>query len=334
MKVAVIGCGYWGRNLVRNFHELGALAVVADATPAGRALARSIAPGVTTTDDVEEVLQSSVDGIVIATPAETHHALVGQALNAGKDVFVEKPLALTYEQGVELLDRANAAERMLMVGHVLEYHPAIRVLDEMVHSGELGRLQYMYSTRLSLGKVRREENILWSFAPHDVAIMLRFAGHLPLQVAACGGSYLQPNIADVTVTNLLFPDGVRAHIHVSWLHPFKEQRLVIVGSRRMATFDDVAKQLLVYDQRVEFRDGEAVPIKGAGQPVAFASDEPLKLECMAFLDAIATRRPPRTDGASGVRVLEVLGAAQQSLERHGEPTSLPHQSRATSTSLR
>jgi len=328
MKIAVIGCGYWGRNLVRNFHQLGVLAAVVDATPAGRALAQSIAPGVVTTADVQDALQSSMDGIVIATPAETHHELVSRALKAGKDVFVEKPLALTYEQGMALLDSSNAAGRILMVGHVLEYHPAIRALDDLVHSGELGQLQYMYSTRLSLGKIRREENILWSFAPHDVAIMLRFAGHLPLQVSACGGSYLQPNIADVTVTNLLFPDGVRAHIHVSWLHPFKEQRLVIVGSRRMATFDDVAKQLLVYDQRVEFKDGEAVPIKGAGQSVAFAPDEPLRLECMAFLDAIATRRPPRTDGESGVRVLKVLGAAQRSLEMNGEPTALPHESHA------
>ena len=244
MKIAVIGCGYWGRNLVRNFHQLGALAAVVDAAPAGRVLAQSIAPGVVTTADVQDVLQSSMDGIVIATPAETHNELASLALKAGKDVFVEKPLALTYEQGIALLDNSNEAGRILMVGHVLEYHPAIRVLDDLVQSGELGRLHYMYSTRLSLGKIRREENILWSFAPHDVAIMLRFAGHLPLQVSACGGSYLQANIADVTVTNLLFPDGVRAHIHVSWLHPFKEQRMVIVGSRRMATFDDVTKQLL------------------------------------------------------------------------------------------
>jgi predicted dehydrogenase len=322
MKIAVIGCGYWGRNLVRNFHQLGALAAVVDTTQAGRELAQSIAPGVVTTAAVQDVIQSSMDGIVIATPAETHNELVSQALNAGKDVFVEKPLALTYEQGLELLDISVSADRILMVGHVLEYHPAIRALDDLVQSGELGRLQYMYSTRLSLGKIRREENILWSFAPHDVAIMLRFAGQMPLLVSACGGSYLQPNIADVTVTNLLFPGGIRAHIHVSWLHPFKEQRLVIVGDRRMATFDDVAKQLLMYDQRVEFRDGEAVPIKGAGQPVPFEPAEPLKLECMAFLDAIATRRPPRTDGASGVRVLKVLGAAQRSLERDGEPIAL------------
>lgn len=322
MKIAVIGCGYWGRNLVRNFHQLGALAAVVDTTRAGRELAQTIAPGITTSEDVEDVFRSSVDGVAIATPAETHFELAARALASGKDVFVEKPLALRHEQGLALIDRSRATARVLMVGHVLEYHPAIRALDDLVQSGELGRLQYMYSTRLSLGKIRREENILWSFAPHDIAIMLRFAGHQPLEVSACGGSYLQPNIADVTVTNLLFPDGVRAHIHVSWLHPFKEQRLVIVGSRRMATFDDVAKQLMTYDQRVEFRDGEPVPIKGTGQSIPFAHDEPLTLECLAFLESIRTRRPPRTDGASGVRVLEVLDAAQRSLEAHGRPTAL------------
>ena len=164
----------------------------------------------------------------------------------------------------------------------------------------------MYSNRVSLGKVRREENILWSFAPHDVAVMLRLMGSLPFQVAAYGGSYVQPNIADVTVTHLLFDNGVRAHIHVSWLHPFKEQRLVVVGSRQMASFDDVAKRLVLYDQRVELQEGAPVPVQGPGEEVPFAREEPLRLECQAFLEALATRRPPITDGRSGLRVLQVL----------------------------
>ena len=181
----------------------------------------------------------------------------------------------------------------------------------------------MYSNRVSLGKVRREENILWSFAPHDVAVMLRLMGSLPFQVAVYGGSYVQPNIADVTVTHLLFDNGVRAHIHVSWLHPFKEQRLVVVGSRQMASFDDVAKRLVLYDQRVELQEGEPVPVQGPGEEVPFASEEPLRLECEAFLETLATRRPPTTDGRSGLRVLQVLQAAQRSLVMNGEPVPLP-----------
>jgi predicted dehydrogenase len=243
-------------------------------------------------------------------------------LEAGKDVLVEKPLALTYEQGAHLVRLAEDNARVLMVGHVLEYHPAIRRLLELVHAGELGKVQYIYSNRLSLGKIRREENILWSFAPHDVAVILRLMGSLPFQVIACGGSYLQPNIADVTVTHLLFDNGVRAHIHVSWLHPFKEQRLVVVGSKKMASFDDVAKQLVLYDQRVELQAGQPVPIKGKGEAVAFDSSEPLRLECQAFLDAITTRQAPLTDGTSGLRVLNVLQAAQRSLVMNGEPVAL------------
>ena len=322
-QLAVIGCGYWGKNLVRNFRELEALSMVCDATPANRGLAAEIAPNVEVVSDINTVLAASeVKGVVIATPAETHFEIAKQALQAGKDVLVEKPLALTYEQGAHLVRIAEDKKLILMVGHVLEYHPAIQRLLELVRAGELGKVQYIYSNRLSLGKIRREENILWSFAPHDVAVILRLMGSLPFQVIACGGSYLQPNIADVTVTNLLFDNGVRAHIHVSWLHPFKEQRLIVIGSRKMASFDDVAKQLVLYDQRVELHTGEPVPIKGDGELVAFDSSEPLRLECRAFLDAIETRRPPLTDGYSGLSVLAVLQAAQRSLVMNGDPVAL------------
>jgi predicted dehydrogenase len=321
-QVAVIGCGYWGKNLVRNFAQIGSLATVCDATPQGRETAREIAPEAAVVPDVRTVLASGVQGVVIATPAETHFDLTAQALEAGKDVMAEKPLALTYEQGAALVRLAEERGRILMVGHVLEYHPAVVRLHRLVQAGELGKVQYIYSNRLSLGKVRREENILWSFAPHDVAVILRLMDSMPLQVAACGGSYLQPNIADVTVTNLLFDSGVRAHIHVSWLHPFKEQRLVVIGSRKMASFDDVAKKLVLYDQRVDIKEGQPVPVKGAGEEVPFAADEPLRLECQAFLDAIESRTPPLTDGRSGLRVLEVLGAAQRSLTLNGEPVTL------------
>lgn len=321
-RVAVIGCGYWGKNLVRNFNQLGSLSLVADVTEAGRQSAAGIAPGVPVAEELQAALDSDAQGVVVSTPAETHFELVRQALRGGKDVFVEKPLALRPEEGAELVRLAEANGRILMVGHVLEYHPAIVRLNELLHSGELGKVHYIYSNRLSLGKVRREENILWSFAPHDVAIILRLVGSMPLQVVATGGAYVQPNIADVTVTSLLFDNGVRAHIHVSWLHPFKEQRLVVIGSRKMASFDDVAKQLVLYDQRVEVEKGQPVPIKGEGEQVEFAKDEPLRLECQAFLNAIATRVPPLTDGGSGQRALQVLGAAQRSLMLNGEPVTL------------
>ena len=323
VRVAVVGCGYWGKNLVRNFHRLGALAAVCDATPAGREAAAAAAPGVPVGADLGDVLRSDVPALVVATPAETHYDVVKRALAAGKDVFVEKPLALTYDQGSALVQLAEERGRILMVGHVLEYHPAVVKMLELVRSGELGKVRYVSSNRLNLGKVRREENILWSFAPHDIAITLRLMGTMPFQIAAFGGSYVQPNIADVTVTHLLFDNGVRAHIYVSWLHPFKEQRLVIVGSKKMASYDDVSKRLVLYDQRVELREGEPVPVKGEGEDVSFPGDEPLLLECRAFVEAVASRRPPVTDGASGLRVLQVLQAAQRSLVMNGEPVTLP-----------
>jgi len=320
---AVVGCGYWGKNLVRNLRDLGALAMVCDPAEPGRVLAAELAPQARIVGEYAEVLRTNLPAVVIATPAETHFDLARQALEAGKDVFVEKPLALTYEQGAELLRLAREGDRVLMVGHVLEYHPGVLRLLELVRDGELGEVRYVYSHRLSLGKVRREENILWSFAPHDIAVILRLMGSMPFEVVACGGSYVQPNIADVTVTHLLFDNGVRAHLHVSWLHPFKEQRLVVVGSRKMASFDDVAKQLVLYDQRVDLENGEPIPVKGEGEEVAFPDDEPLRCECQAFLDAIRTRRPPVTDGESGLRVLKVLQAAQRSLVMNGEPVTLP-----------
>ena len=322
-SVAVVGCGYWGKNLVRNMHQLGALKMVCDATDVGRQRAREISPQTGCVTDLSQVLASSVQGVMIATPAETHYELVLRALDAGKDVFCEKPLALTHKQGREMVKAAGRAGRVLMVGHVLEYHPAVVRMAQLVHEGALGKIRYIYSNRLSLGKVRREENALWSFAPHDISVILRLVGAMPFQVVACGGSYVQPNIADVTVTQLLFDNGVRAHIFVSWLHPFKEQRLVVVGSRKMASFDDVAKKLVLYDQRVEVEKGQPVPIKGDGEEIAFANDEPLRLECQAFLSAMKSRIPPLTDGPSGVRVLKVLQSAQRSLVMNGTPVALP-----------
>ena len=323
--MAVIGCGHWGKNLVRHFAQIGCLQMVCDVAHSGRRTAAELAPDVEVVSSSEEVLRSNLSAVVIATPAETHYELARRALESGKDVLVEKPLALTYDQGVDLVKFAEDCRRILMVGHVLEYHPAMVRLRELIRDGELGKLCYISSNRLNLGMVRREENILWSFAPHDIAIILRLMGSMPFQVAAHGGSYVQANIADVTVTHLLFDNGVRAHIYVSWLHPYKEQRLVIIGSKKMASFDDVSKQLVLYDQRVELKEGQPIPIRGEGEVVGFADAEPLLLECRAFLDAIITRQPPLTDGRSGQRVLQVLQAAQRSLIMNGEPITLPQE---------
>lgn len=320
--VAVIGCGAWGRNLIRNFAQLGRLVMVCDAAEAPRQLAGQLAPGCAVVAEVDAVFGAPVPAVVIATPAETHYALARQALLAGKDVLCEKPLALTYEEGAELVRVAQRHERILMVGHVLEYHPAISRLRDLLNADVLGKVYYLYSNRLSLGKVRREENILWSFAPHDIAILLRLMGDLPYQVAAHGASYLQPPIVDVTVTHLWFENGVQAHIHVSWLHPFKEHRLVVIGSRRMACFDDVAKKLIVYDQPVALRDGEPISSKGEGREISYAPEEPLRRECEAFLVSLESRQPPLTDGTSALGVLRVLEAAQGSLAEHGQPVEL------------
>jgi predicted dehydrogenase len=319
-NVAVVGCGYWGKNLVRNMHNLGALRAVVEAQAEGRASAERLAPGISVFEKLEDALKlAEVQGILIATPAQTHFEVARLALEAGKDAFVEKPLTLEVASSRELVRCAQKANRLLMVGHLLEYHPAILKLRDLVQAGELGRVQYIVSNRLNLGKVRTEENALWSFAPHDISVILRLVGGMPFEVVATGGCYLQPNVADVSVTQLLFDSGVRAHIFVSWLHPFKEQRLIVIGSRRMASYDDVSKELMLYDQRVDWQAGQPIPVRGEGTRIAFSADEPLTRECQHFLDCIATRREPLTTGENGVRVLQILHAAQRSLITNGQP---------------
>lgn len=318
--IAVLGCGGWGKNIVRTVNSLGCLRSVVDPTEAGRETAVSLAPEAKVFDGLEPVLSDPVvKGVMIATPAETHFKLAKAALEAGKDVYVEKPLTIDVDEARQLVEMADRAGRILMVGHLLEYHPAILKLHELIKSGELGKIRYLISNRLNLGKIRTEENALWSFAPHDIAVIIRLVGAMPFEVVATGGSYLTPNIADVTVTQLLFDNGVRSHIFVSWLHPFKEQKLVVVGSRKMASFDDVAKELVLYDQHVDWREGQPIPVRGEGTLVDFPPAEPLKEECRHFLDRMENRRPPRTDGLNGLRVLQILHAAQRSLITNGHP---------------
>ena len=325
-NVALVGCGYWGKNLCRNFHAFGALSFVVDATENGQTTARSIAPDAQITDSLDDVLRNDqVRGVALATPAETHAELAIQAMQAGKDVFVEKPMALTLEDAEKMKKVAEETGRILMVGHLLEYHPAVLKLVEMIASGELGKINYIYSNRLNFGKVRTEENALWSFAPHDVAVILRLMGQAPVEVSACGGSYLTNGVADTTMSNMSFLNESRAHIFVSWLHPFKEQRLVVVGDKKMATFNDVApfgEKLQLYPQNVEF-DGP-IPIlkKEDAKFVEHANTEPLREECKHFLECIQSRNQPLTNAQSGIDVLKVLHASQQSIEQNGVPISL------------
>jgi len=316
-NVAVIGSGYWGKNLVRNFANLGALSVICDShVETLRALAEQYPESRTMTSYAEVLRDDSIQGVAIATPAETHRIMVQEALLAGKDVFVEKPLCLSVSQGQALVDLAHERGRILMVGHLLWYHPAILKLKELIDSGELGRIQYIYSNRLNLGKIRREENILWSFAPHDISVILGLLGETPYAVTAQGGNYLHEQIADTTVTLLSFPSGVKAHIFVSWLHPFKEQKLVVVGDRKMAVFDDVEKKdkLLLYPHSIQWKGQVPIANRADAQPVELATSEPLHEECLHFLESVRTRRRPRTDGEEGLRVLAVLQQSQAALE--------------------
>jgi UDP-2-acetamido-3-amino-2,3-dideoxy-glucuronate N-acetyltransferase len=320
--IGLAGCGYWGRNLARNLFQMGHLAAVCDSDARARREAKAAYRGVRAMADFDELLDDpDVRAVAVATPAALHYELTRKALAAGKDVFVEKPLALRVEEAEDLVERARRRKRILMVGHILEYHPAVLKLKELVDAGELGEIHYAYSNRLNLGKVRKEENILWSFAPHDISALLLLIGAMPEWAATSAQHYLQPQVADVTMTCLSFPGKPRAHIFVSWLHPFKEQKLVVIGSRKMALFDDVAKEgkLKIFDKGIEWHDGQPVTRQTAESTLFFPEGEPLLEELKHFVDCVRTRRPPRTDGANGLRVLRVLDACQRSIEAGGQP---------------
>ena len=325
VNICVTGCGHWGKNLARNFHEIGHLYAVCEANDRLLDAFRTQYPNAKSYRRYEDALADpEMHAVVLATPAE-HHARMGlAALHAGKDLFVEKPLALEWQDGKALVDTASQRNRILMVGHLLRYHPAVLRIQELLGEGTLGKIEYIYSNRLSMGKIRREENALWSFAPHDISVIRALFGQDPIQVTATGGAYLQPNIADVTVSNLLFDYGTRAHIFVSWLHPYKEQRLVVIGSKQMIVFEDTRPEhkLMTFDKRIEVINGAMEAGKTHGVPVSFAPDEPLRLECQHFVDCVQNRTTPRTPGEEGVAVLQVLQACQRSLQMNGEPVQM------------
>src|SRR5437667_1167285 len=315
INVAVVGVGYWGRNLVRNFHQLGSLATLCDAERSVEESCRYEYDNVRFCREFSEVISdSSIDAVALATPAVTHYEMARAALEAGKDVLVEKPLAIDVMHGEALVKLAAAKGRVLMVGHILQYHPAILRLQRLIRDGALGKISYLYSNRLNIGKIRTEENILWSFAPHDISVMLALLNEMPTRVTCQGGAYLNHDITDVTLSHFEFPSGVQAHIFVSWLHPIKEQRLVVVGSEKMAVFDDTADhKLVLYPHKVEWKNRIPTAVKANGEIVALDRREPLRAECQHFLDCVASRTAPVSDGKEGLRVLRVLEVWQRAL---------------------
>lgn len=323
-SVLLVGAGYWGKNLARNFHALGALHTLCDTNESLLDHYQKLYPDVALTSNYTAALENPlISKVVIAAPAFMHYNLAKQALLAGKDVYVEKPLCMNSGEGEELIKLADQRGLLLMVGHLLQYHPCVRRLQELVGRGELGQLQYIVSNRLNLGSYRTEENALWNFAPHDVSVILSLCGHqLPEQVRCVGAAYLSPGVADTTMTTLRFPGNLRAHIYVSWLNPFKEQKLVVVGSAGMVVFDDTkpwGEKLLLYRNHVTWSNGK-IPLanKVEAESIDPPESEPLREECTHFLKCCQERIKPITDGQEGLRVLKVLQAAQASANEDGE----------------
>lgn len=324
-NIGLVGAGGWGRNHARVLHELGRLKVVCDLDPARRIDAET-QYGVTTTARFEDVLSSGVDAVVLASPAAVHAEMALAAIDAGKHVLVEKPLALSQADARKVGEAAESAGLTLMVDHVLEYHPAVQRLHDLVHDGELGRIRYVSSHRLNFGRVRIEEDALWSFAPHDLSMMVNILGGMPQTVSCQGGAYLSQDVADVTLMNLEWAGGIRGYVFVSWLHPFKEHRFVVVGDRQMAVFDDTlpwGEKLQLFPHRVDWLDGR-VPVaqKAEAVPVPLEQAEPLKEAHRHFLSCIENGTPPRTGAENGTAVVELLEAGRHSLVNDGAAVSI------------
>jgi predicted dehydrogenase len=323
VRIGVAGLGYWGPNLARNFHALEASELVwcCDPDEAARERTASIVPGARMTARVEDLLEDeSLDAIALATPVPTHAALAQRVLEAGKHCFVEKPLAQSSSDAANVALAASASGRTLMVGHLLEYHPAVRKLKDLVDKGELGEIHYIYGNRVNLGKVRADENALWSLGAHDVSVLLYLVDEEPVELAARGECYVRAGVEDVVFCFLRFPSGISAHLHLSWLDPHKERRFTVVGSQRMATFDDMAAEgkLTIYDKGVDEDTrsyGEYITRSGDIYSPRIPNAEPLRLECEHFIESVRNRATPLSDGRSGLRVVRVLEGLQEELER-------------------
>jgi predicted dehydrogenase len=322
VQVGVVGLGYWGPNLARNFDRLpGAeLRWICDADDAKRDRMAPQFPGTRATAELDDLLNDpELDAVVIATHVPSHPVLATRALEAGKHVFVEKPLAQSVAEAEQVVAAAEQADRVLMVGHLLEYHPGVERLKQIADDGELGDLHYIYSNRLNLGKLRADENALWSLGAHDVSVVLRLVGEEPVEATAVGESYMRPGIEDVVFCYLRFPSGLAAHLHLSWLDPHKDRRFTVVGSKRMATFDDmeIERKLTVYDKGFDqdFSSyGEYIARSGDIWSPRISNEEPLRIECRHFIERVRDGAEPRSGAESGLRVVRVLETLQRSLE--------------------
>jgi predicted dehydrogenase len=323
VTVGVVGLGYWGPNLARNFDRLGEteLRWICDASEKSRERSAPAFPGARVSGDIDELLSDpELDAVVIATPVPQHADLAMRVLAAGKHCFVEKPLAQSVTDAERVVEAAADSDKVLMVGHLLEYHPGVRKLKEVASSGDLGDIRYIYGNRLNLGKLRPDENALWSLGAHDVSVVLHLAEQEPSELHAFGESYMRQPIEDVVFCYLRFPSGLMAHLHLSWLDPHKERRFTIVGSEKMATFDDMEleQKLVIYDKGFD-QDyssyGEYIARSGDVWSPSVSNEEPLRIECSHFADCIRQGRQPVSDGASGLRVVRVLEGLQQSLDR-------------------
>ena len=333
IQVGIIGAGSWGLNLVRTFHQLPncKLARVVDPSPCQRQKVRAISDKIVTSGNSSDVTRSNaIDAVVVSSPAATHYEIAKDALLNGKHTFVEKPFVLKREQGEELTELAESRNLVLMVGHLLLYHPAVEKLKEYVQKNELGKLIYLCSIRINLGKIRRHENVLWSFAPHDISVMLYLMNQQPLVVNALGQSYLNHGIYDVVIFSLSFADNVFGYGQVSWLDPHKIRKITLVGDRKMVVFDDMeaTEKVKIYDKGVMTEAsydsyGDALSLRfGDIHLPHLKMSEPLKNECLHFLNCIATNRRPLSDGYNGLQVLKILECAQSSLNRKGVPVEI------------
>lgn len=314
-RICVVGAGRWGKNHVKTLHGLGALGAVVDRDTTTLDSLRALYPGTNTFSTVGEALDQNFDGFVVATPAESHYEVAKAILEAGKSVLVEKPLALHASEARQLKRLAEQRGVNLMVGHVLLFHPAIRKIKELLDSGKVGKLQYMYSNRLNLGTVRTEENILWSFAPHDISIFQLLTGSYPTEIVSRGGAFVQPHIHDSTLTVFTYPNNIVGHIFVSWLHPFKEHRLVVVGSKGMLSYDDSSseKQLLFYKKGIDWVEGSPVSRDGVTETIPYERVMPLEQELRYFIDCLDGKKPQIADAQNGIEVLEILEQASTGL---------------------
>jgi len=332
VTLGIVGLGYWGPNLLRNFVQLDEcrVKVCCDLNADNLKRARAQCSDVETTDNYESLLQDAeIQAVVLATSAVTHYDMAKQALLHEKHVFVEKPMTLNVEQAEELVQFARQNGKKLMVGHLMEYHPAVEKLKSMVQSRELGDIYYLYSQRVNLGQIRKDENALWSLAPHDISIITYLLESEPENVSARGHAYLREGIEDVVFLNLLFPNKVMAQIQLSWLDPHKIRRTTIVGSEKMVVFDDMdpTEMIRIYDKGVTSVGygsfGESLSLRFGDVRIPYIKMvEPLRLECQHFIDCIQNDRQPRSDGQDGLRVVKVLRAAQESLDSGGEPVIL------------